>query len=198
MKRNRKKYNFAFKEKAVLLSYERNCLSELEKELCLYPGALSQWRREYEKYDSEDGQQNFYLKSNIENQKIKELEGKIQKSDLKFEILKNAGKYLSQEKTLIFYFMYNYEKKYSIKLLCETLDVSTKTYRAWKNQSFTKTQERKILMQKEITSIFFAAKQRYGRERITAELRSLGYEISYSTVNKYMKELGLSDKVKKN
>lgn len=62
----------------------------------------------------------------------------------------------------------------------------------------TKTQKRKILLQKEITKIFFAFKRRYGSPRITIELQKLGYQISRTTVNKYMSELGLSNKVKNN
>lgn len=196
--RNRKKYDFVFKEKAVLLSYKRYSLPKLEKELGLYSGALIAWRREYEKFNTEDSLGNDYLKLNLEDQRIQELEKKIKTSNLKFEILTKAGKYLHSEGVMIFYFMKNNEKIYSIRLMCEVLGINRGTYRGWKNQTVTKRQERKILIQKEITTIFFAYKQRYGSQRITIELQNSGYQISSFTVNKYMKELGLTSIVKKN
>lgn len=198
MKKSRKEYDFAFKEKAVRLSYQSKCLSELEKELDLYAGALSQWRKEYKKYTSENSQENNYLKSNLQSQKIKNLEKNIKQSDLKFEILKKAQPYLYQNNIIIFNFILTHEKVYSIKLICEALDVCRNTYLVWKRGSLTETQKRKLLIKNEITSIFYASKQRYGRVRIMAELQNLGYKISTTTVNKYMKELNLLNLVKTN
>lgn len=198
MKKNRKKYDFVFKEKAVLLIYERNCSSLLEKELGLYHGALSIWRKEYEKFNKDDSLGNLYLKLNLEKQKICELEKKIKKSDAQFEILKNAGKYLYQKKYIIFDFILRNEKIYSIRLMSETLGINRREYQRWKKQPMNETQKRKILIEKEITSIFFSVKRRYGSERIAIELQNSGYKIAGRTVRKYMRELGLSSKVKNN
>lgn len=198
MKRTRKEYDYEFKEKAVLLSYERNCsLAKLEKELGLYTAALSSWRREYEKFNKDDFSANDYLKTNIERKINQELEKKIKRLDFKFQILKDAGNFLLQERSMIFRFMANHEETYSIRIMCEILGMNRGTYRSWKNQVVTKKKKRKILMQKKITSIFFAYKQRYGCPRITVELQNAGYKISCSTVYEYMKELGLYSKVKK-
>jgi len=60
------------------------------------------------------------------------------------------------------------------------------------------TQKRKILMQKEITSIFFTFERRYGSDRIATELQKSGYQLSAVTVRKYMSEMGLTSMVKKN
>lgn len=198
MKRNRKEYDFAFKENAVLLSYERRCsLAKLERELGLYTASLSTWRREYEKFNTEDSLENDYLKSNLEKKRNQELEKKTKKSDLKFEILKSAGKYLNQGRPKIFCFMARNENIYSIRLMCEVLGVHRCTYRRWKNGHITEKQKRKFLIKKEITSIFFAFKERYGCPRITIELQNTGYKISCTTVHQYMRELGLYSKVKK-
>lgn len=197
MKESRKKYDFAFKEKAVLLSNERKCFSKLERELDIYIGALSNWRKS-KKYTSESKQTNISLISNLKKQKIHDLERKIKKSDLKFEILKNAGEYLYQERTIIFFFILKHEKTYSIRLMCEALGISRNSYQVWKNQPMSETKKRKLIIQQEIVSIFAASKQRYGRERIKVELQILGYQLCCITINKYMKELGLSAKVKRN
>lgn len=200
MKKNRKEYDYAFKEKAVLLSYKRSgtSLAKLEKELGLYTAALSSWRREYEKYNTADGTANDYLKVNIERQRILELEKKVKKSELKFEILKNAGKYINQERQRLFQFISDSEKKYSVRLMCEALGLRRATYHAWKNPTVTEKMKRKIVIKKEITYIFYAFKQRYGCQRITIELQNTGYQISCSTVYVYMKELDLASRIKKN
>ena len=198
MKKNRQKYDFVFKEKAVLLSYQRsNSLAKLEKELGLYAAALSAWRREYEKFNREDLSGNDYVKLNLERQRIQELEKKTKKSDIKFEILKNAGIYHYQKNHMIFNFMADNENKYSIRLMCEVLGINRGTYRRWKSGFVTETQKRKTVLQNEISTLFFAFKQRYGCARITVELLNLGYKISCSTVYKNMKELGLYSPVKK-
>ncbi|UUF13086.1 MULTISPECIES: IS3 family transposase [Flavobacterium] len=195
----RKKYSRFFKEKAVLLSYERNCLTKLEEELKIYPGALSKWRQKYERFGREHflGIAPLKLKF-VGHKKTLELANKVKRSNLKFEILKNASTYMYQGKSAIYYFMADNEKKYSIRIMAEALNLDRTAYSKWKNQLFSKTQIRKIVIQKEIASIFFARKQRYGSERIAVELQNSGYDISARTVRKYMRELNLSSKVKKN
>lgn len=130
--------------------------------------------------------------------KILEIEKKTKELDLKFEILKNAGKLLHQGRSKIFDFMLCNEKKYTITLMSETLGVSRFSYHKWKKKPLSAVQKRKILIKKEITSIFFVFRRRYGSERITVELRKSGYKLSTKTVKKYMKEMGLSSLVKKN
>lgn len=199
-RKTRQKYDFAFKEKAVLLSYERPgmSLAKLEKELGLYTAALSTWRREYEKFNTGEPLGNNYLKLNLERQKNHEIEKKTKKTELKFEILKNGLKYLTQGRPAIFQFMAGNEKIYSIRLMCEVLGLNRGTYRTWKKQVVTEKQKRKIEIQKEITSRFYAFEQRYGCKRIAVALQNDGFKISRDTVHKHMRELGLASKVKKN
>lgn len=197
-KKIRKKYDLALKRKMVLLSYRRNCVGKLERELNLYCGALSKWRAEYKKKDIQRLKKKEDLELNNKGKKRFRLEEIIKKTDLKFEILKNAGKYLHQGKSIIFDFMLKNEKIYSIRLMSEVLDVDRREYQRWKKQPLNETQKRKIVMQKEITWVFFAFKRRYGSERIAVELQKSGYKITSRSVRKYMKELGLSSIVKKN
>lgn len=126
------------------------------------------------------------------------LEKKIKKTELKFEILKNAGPCIEQGKYRIFDFIKSNENRYSIRLMTETLSMDRREYQKWKKKPLNDTQRKKILMQQEITSIFHAAKQRYGSERIAVELQNSGYELSSRTVRKYMAELGLSAVQRKN
>ena len=74
-------------------------------------------------------------------------------------------------------------------------------------QKITARLERKIAIKEQIKLIYFKSKQRYGSPRITLELQSLGYKISRPesfartgkaiTVAKYMKQLGLRNKLSK-
>lgn len=198
MKNNNKIYDRAFKENAVRLSYESNCIKNLEKELDIYAGSLSRWRKDYEKFGSESFPGNGNLRFSHEQKRIYLLEKKIKQLNLKFEILKNSRPYISQGKPMIFHFIKSNEKIYSIKQMCKVLGISEDTYRKWKNQFISERRKQKILLQEEITSIFFEFKHRYGSPRITIQLQNRGYKISSATVSKYMQELGLSSKSTKN
>jgi transposase-like protein len=186
------------KKRAVLLSYERNCVGKLGKELNLYSGALTKWRQEYKKKGIQSFQKKDHFHLTLKGQKDFRLEQKINKTNLKFEILKNAAKYLSKGKFITFDFILKNEKIYSIRIMSETLGVDRREYQRWKKEPINETQKRKNLIQKEIASIFFAYKRRYGSERIAIELQNSGYKIKSRTVRKYMRESGLSSLVKKN
>ena len=198
MKQKRKKYDCTFKKKAVLLSYERNSVGKLEKELKLYRGALTQWRREHKKNGLESFQEDYDLQLNHEKRKNYYLEIKIKQSDLKLEFLKSAGQYLSLAKPKIFNLIEDNEKTYSINLMCLALSADRSNYYKWKNKILTKVEKRKILLKQEISNIFYAAKCRYGSTRITVVLQNSGLKTSTKTVKKYMREMGLSNHVKKN
>lgn len=197
MKGKRKKYECVFKEKLVITSYQRNCITQLENEFGLFSGALTRWRQHFEKSGSKNYSSDFYLNLRATDLRIRRLRQKINKTDLKFEILKKAGPYLNKGRESLFQFIYSNEKNFSVKLMCSVLQAGTVTYSRWKNHILTETQKRQILLEQEITSIFFASKQRYGSKRIAAEMQNLGYQITGSGVRKYMEKLGLSAKVKK-
>lgn len=98
---------------------------------------------------------------------------------------------------MIYLFIKDHEKIYSIEKMCKVLAVSNSSYYKWKKQIVSERQKRVILIKEEITSIYFNTKQRYGSPRITLELQNIGYQISRITVAKYMKQLGLYSKLSK-
>jgi transposase InsO family protein/transposase-like protein len=189
-------YDRLFKEKAVLLSYERISLRELEKELEISLSLLSKWRKQYEKSGIEAfcGRGNGYLRVNPVQLKINMLERKAKRSEIKYEILKKGTKYLSKGRLPIYRFIENNEIFYSAKKMCIILGIGEKSYHRWKNKFVSETKFRAMQRKEEITSIFFAAKKRYGSYRITKELRHRGHGISRVTVSKYMAELSLHKK----
>lgn len=92
-------------------------------------------------------------------------------------------------------FIKNHESLFPIEKMCIVLKVSSSSYYKWKTRPLSNRERRKREIKKQITSIYFASKQRYGSPRIAVELDSSGFKASRITVAKYMKELGLRSKL---
>lgn len=198
MKKSKILYYRDFKLKAVFLSYENGNSAQTARDLQIDKNLLCIWRKEYKKYGTGcfPGYGNLTLTS--EEKKKYNLKKQINEADLKFEIIKNASKYIFLGKTFIFHFMAENERKYSIKLMCRVLGINRGTYRTWKKGSLTETQKWRIALKKEISLIFLASKETYGCHRIKIELQKSGYFLSHVTVLKCMRELGLCVSLKKN
>ena len=94
-------------------------------------------------------------------------------------------------------FIKNHEYLFPIEKMCKVLEVGSSSYYKWKSTIISNNALRKNEIKQQITSVYFASKQRYGSPRITFELNAMGYKISRITVAKYMKELGLRSKLSK-
>lgn len=90
MKKTRKKYDRAFKERAVELSEERKNLSELARELGIYPSQLYKWRKEAKEFGEGSFPGNGNLKQTPEQERILALEKKLKDTELERDILKKA------------------------------------------------------------------------------------------------------------
>jgi len=191
-------YTRDFKERAVLLSFERGNIEQVERELEITHSLLNRWRQDYLKYGSGSFPGTGFLKCSRDQKRIHELEKNIKKVDLNFEILKNAALHLYQGKQMVFQFISDNEKNYAIKQMCKVLSVKQRTYHRWKNQFISESEKKKILIKDEINIVFFNAKKRYGAARIAIELQKRGIKISSSTVGRYMRALGLYCEIKKN
>lgn len=100
-----------------------------------------------------------------------------------------------QERSMKYGFIKNHEYLFPIEKMCRCLEVGLSGYYKWKSSPICNRLLLKEKIKQQITSIYFASKQRYGSPRITFELNSLGYNISRITVAKYMRELGLRSKL---
>jgi putative transposase len=98
---------------------------------------------------------------------------------------------------MIYSFIRNNEKIFPIEKMCKVLQVGQRSYYQWKSGSVSDKKQRAELVKEKITSIYFDSKQRYGSPRMTAELASLGNNLSRVTVAKYMNQLGLRSKLSK-
>ncbi|MGE8343914.1 MAG: IS3 family transposase [Flavobacterium sp.] len=197
MTQKRKKYGRDFKEKIVLMSYESRNIAKLEKEFGLQRGQLTVWRQKLETSGNGNFPAEHFFKLRNHYGKIQDLEKKIRHMDEKFQILKAAGSFLNKGAHILFSFILENEKTYSIRQMCKVLNVNRSFYQNWKRNLPTKTQMRKKIRQQKIADAFYDAEQRYGACRITAALQQEGLQICLATVKRYMKEMGLKCSTKK-
>lgn len=85
-----KHYDKAFKENAVKLSYQRESLSALSREIGVSVGRLSKWRKEFLEYGSSSFQGRGVERLSDQELTIRNLEKELRNSKLEFEILKKA------------------------------------------------------------------------------------------------------------
>lgn len=197
MKDNKKSYNNDFKIKAVMLSFEKNSIDQVAKNLNISSRSLLHWRKSYIINGPISCSALGKIKLSPEEKKIYELEKKIKKFNIEFEIIKSATDHLYKGRLYIFQFIARNEYKYSSYLMCRILGVNLGSYNKWKNQFVTEKQKWKMILKEEIKSIYICSKKRYGSRRIAVELQKSGYQLSHSTVLRYMRELGLFVSVKK-
>ncbi len=86
----RKKYDRAFKERAVELSKSRKNIAELSRALGISAAQLYKWRKESEEFGSGSFPGNGNLKQTREQERISLLEKKLKDSQLELAILKKA------------------------------------------------------------------------------------------------------------
>ncbi|PZX92798.1 IS3 family transposase [Flavobacterium aquariorum] len=197
----RKIYDRNFKVKAIQLGSERG-VRKASRELDIAPSLITIWRQELLKYGTASfcgiGKSRLTPEEKIfSKQKIK-LKRELKQSELKIEIFKNGSKYVSQGKLMTYHFIENNVEKYTLGKICKVFGVNRNAYIKWKKQVISPTQRRTNLLKEEITSIFFEYKEIYGSARIAAELQSRGFTTKQRQVAKYMKELGLVSKIRRN
>ncbi|RXM42686.1 transposase [Flavobacterium sp. YO12] len=195
--KNQKIYDRAFKEKAVLLSYERGCIEKVEEELGITKSLLNRWRQDYKQYGSGSFPGAGYLRLSPEDKRIYLIEKRIEKAERDSSIIIKAAPYLSKSRHMIYIFIQDFEKTCAAKQICKTLGVDQGAYSRWKKQYVSERKKRKLELLRVIAAIFIAMEKRYGYMRIAAELQKRGYTISSSTTARYMKELGLFVSIKK-
>ncbi|WP_256948420.1 IS3 family transposase, partial [Staphylococcus aureus] len=94
--------------------------------------------------------------------------------------------------------MANHCFEFSVKKMCQVLEVSKIGYYKWSNRDPSSQQRRKEALQEQLTFHFHDNNKRYGSPKITQKLMQDGYTVSERTVTAYMNELGLRSCVTKN
>jgi putative transposase len=190
-------YDRDFKLNAVKLALEKNRF-KVAKELGIATTNIYRWQAELQKHEAESfcGVGHF---RNPEQKKLAVLKmtltKKLQKVERQVEIFKSASKYILKGKPMIFYFIENNLDKYSVCGMCEILGIRETTYYRWRDKIISPRQHQTILLEKEISAIFYEYKERYGNIKISSELQSRGIKLSPASVTCYMKRLGLVSKL---
>ncbi|MEP6804659.1 MAG: IS3 family transposase [Flavobacterium sp.] len=190
-------YDRDFKVIAVKLALEKNRF-RAAKELGIATTNIYRWQAELQKYEAESfcGVGQF---RNLEQKRSAVLKmmltKKLQKVERQVEIFKSASKYILKGKPMIFYFIENNLDKYSVCGMCNVLGIRETTYYRWRDKIHSPRQRQTILLEKEISSIFYEYNERYGNIKISVELQSRGIKLSPPSVTVYMKKLGLVSKL---
>ena len=87
---------------------------------------------------------------------------------------------------MIFPFIEQHKDVWPVRLMCETLDVSTQGFYAWRSRPKSEQQQRRDALIVEIRAVHAEVKERYGSPRIHAELQANGVPCCVNTVAKLM------------
>jgi putative transposase len=95
---------------------------------------------------------------------------------------------------MTFRFIDEHRSRWSIRLLCRTLEVSPAGYYAWRQRPTSARQQRRDILAVEIRTIHAEVKARYGSPRIHAELNARGRDCCVNTVANLMRDAGIAAK----
>jgi putative transposase len=87
---------------------------------------------------------------------------------------------------MTFRFIEDHREHWPVRLLCETLEVSTAGYYAWRQRPISSQEQRRTALVVEIRAIHAETKARYGSPRVHAELVARGQDCCVNTVAKLM------------
>lgn len=87
---------------------------------------------------------------------------------------------------MIFAFIEQHKRIWPIRLMCDTLSVSSQGFYAWRARPDSAQQQRRDALLVQIQAIHAEFKQRYGSPRMHRELKARGLECSENTVARLM------------
>ena len=87
---------------------------------------------------------------------------------------------------MTFAFIDDHRGRWPVRLMCDTLDVSTAGYYAWRERPPSFAEQRRDALVVLIRGVHAEVKARYGSPRIHAELVARGHDCSVNTVAKLM------------
>jgi putative transposase len=94
-------------------------------------------------------------------------------------------------------FIQDHCRQWPIRLMCQTLGVSTGGFYEWRGRPASVAAERREALVAEIKAIHRDVKGRYGSPRVHAELLARGHRCSLNTVARLMRETGVAAKTKR-
>lgn len=88
-------------------------------------------------------------------------------------------------------------KGMSVRRACKLLSVSPSGYYKWASQLDSPRNKRNLTLSRAVEDIFKSSRGTYGSPRIYAQMRSLGFKVSRSKIERLMREMGLRAKTKR-
>lgn len=98
---------------------------------------------------------------------------------------------------MTFRFIDEHHRHWPVTVMCETLNVSTAGYYAWRQRPTSARQRRRDELVTQIRAIHAEVKERYGSPRVHAELVSRGHGCCVNTVARLMRAAGIAAKTAK-
>ena len=95
---------------------------------------------------------------------------------------------------MTFAFIDGHRGQWPVRLMCDTLEVSTAGYYAWRERPPSFAEQRRDALVVLIRSVHADVKARYGSPRIHAELVARGTDCCLNTVAKLMRDNGIRSK----
>jgi transposase InsO family protein len=95
---------------------------------------------------------------------------------------------------MTFRFVDEHRECWPVTLMCETLEVSTAGYYAWRDRPLSTRRQRQDTLTTQIRTIHAEVKARYGSPRVHAELQARGHGCCVNTVARLMREAGIAAK----
>jgi transposase InsO family protein len=92
-------------------------------------------------------------------------------------------------------FIDEHKNQWPVRWLCETLEVSSAGYYAWRQRPRSRQQQRRDALLVEVRAIHAQFKARYGSPRIHAELVARGHACCVNTVAKLMQQAAIAAKM---
>jgi len=96
---------------------------------------------------------------------------------------------------LIYQFIKDHSKKWTIEMMCRVLGVSRSCYYRWIKNPINKREQKHMELSREIKDAYFKAKGRNGSPGLAKDLQALGIAVSRTTVARHMQRMGLRSKL---
>ncbi|MCA1819061.1 MAG: IS3 family transposase [Halobacteriales archaeon] len=190
MARTRRTYTPEFKAEAVQLVTEQGySVAEAARSLDLNENLIRSWKRTLEA----EGDQTFpgHGKLSPFEEENRRLRAENKRLLAERDIPKKSGGVLRQGGAMTYRFIDAHRRRWPVRLLCQTLEVSPAGYYAWRQRPRSAQGQRQDALLVEIRAIHAQVKARYGSPRLHKELVARGHDCCVNTVARLMREHGI-------
>ncbi|MDB4286382.1 IS3 family transposase [bacterium] len=197
MPTQRRKFDKAFKLRAVEMSYECDRIKDLADELGIRAEVIYRWRAELSTHKEKSFPGEGKKAQSPEEAQISLLKKQLSDKEMELENLKKGHRHLLQERREIYTFIKNHRHQFPVEMMCKVMGVGRSGYYAWMKRPESNRSIENQAIRKQIREIFYASKQTYGSPRVTEELKASGVDVSRPRVARFMKKDHLRSKMKR-